>query len=325
MPSPLVTPAPRPRGRGRLAAPAVALAALLLACAPPPMPEVRVVAAADQGTFAAGSPFRLAATTPGVTDPKALKGVSFEWAVEGPCDAELSVDDDRRGATLQVARSCGPRPIKVRVVARRGDQKSDAAQDFVPEPIANLFGVEPVRPDPRPAGWVVLDDFSSSPTSKRTTLGTRLGVWNFDDAKCRFEPADEKGAVLFSGDLPRASAACGLYLPLAEDAEGKPSAGDVGAYRALTLVVRARAREVPFVVEITEFDKFAAYNQGATIRSGVLIASPDGWRRHEIPLAPLLRGLAPDKVRQIGLAFLRQGKKNAEFAVELDELAWIER
>jgi hypothetical protein len=292
-----------------------------------PIPDHVVRAGAEQGPLRAGSDFRLVAVAQRVIEQEDLTGLTYYWTVDGPCQPKLNAKaNEVRQSVLHVARTCGPEEIKITLTVERAEEEGQRtfSRSLKVEPIANLFGVVPVRPEPRPSEWKVLDDFKESPRTKRTTVGTKLGVWNFNDARCRYEPGDE-GALRFTIGFPMELSSCGLFIPLAEDEKGNPKGGTISARDRLTIIVRSREKEVPFVLEVTEFDKFAAYNQGPTKRSGVLLAAPGDWRRHEIDIGRLATGMDRNSIRQIGIALEKKRMKDKGGVIEIDEIALIKR
>ncbi len=292
-----------------------------------PIPDHVVRAGAEQGPLRAGSDFRLVAVAQRVLEKEDLVGLTYAWSIEGPCEPRLQQKKGKpRKAVLHVTRTCGPEDLKVTLKVARLEEEGERAfyRTLKVEPIANLFGVIPVKPEPRPKDWKLLVDFKESPTTKRTTIGTKLGVWNFNDARCRYEPADD-GVLRFSIGFPMELSSCGLFIPLAEDEKGNPSGGAISGRDRLTIIVRSREREVPFVVEVTELDKFAAYNQGPTKRSGVLLAAPDDWHRHEIDIGRLSTGMDRSSIRQVGIAIEYKALKQKSAVIEIDEIAIIKR
>ena len=292
-----------------------------------PIPDHVVRPGAEQGPLRAGSDFRLVAVAQRVLEPEDLEGLTYAWVVDGPCDPRLQQKKgEPRKATIHVSRTCGPEELRITIKVARLEEEGERTfhRALKVEPIANLFGVLPVKPEPRPKDWKVLDDFKDSPRTKRTTIGTKLGVWNFNDARCRYEPSDE-GVLRFSIGFPMDLSSCGLFIPLAEDEKGNPSGGAISKRDRLTIVVRSREREVPFVVEVTELDKFAAYNQGPTKRSGVLLAAPGDWHRHEIDIGRLSTGMDRNSIRQVGIAFDYKALKHKSAVMEIDEISIIKR
>ena len=291
---------------------------------PKEIPEHRVVPAGGQGEFKAGEPFKvLVEPGPNVLREDAV-GVSFSWKVEGECGPVLQgASVGSTTAEIQVPRVCGPEDILVTVTAKREGKEKTFSQVFKPKPIARLYGVQPISPKPRPENWRVVDDFDESPTTKKTPAGTALGVWNFDGAKCAFSAGKEKGTLKLDVKLAGAKSACGIFINLAEDEKGKAKAGSIEGSKALTVIVRGAEKEVPFALEVTEFDGYAAHNQGMTLRSKTFLAAPESWRRHEVDLKRLLKGLDFKSIRQLGLAVDRKMLGKGDAVLEIDLLGLI--
>ncbi len=299
----------------------------LIACgkpAPKEIPNHQVVPSKDQGEFKSGEAFKLVVGPAAGVVAENLTGVTYSWGVEGPCSPQIKASKSASNqAELMVSRVCGPEEMKVTVIARRDKQEKSFMQVFTPKPISRLYGVKPVNPSPRPGTWRVLDDFDASPTTKRTPFETNLGVWNFDGAKCSFGPGPDKGVLRFKIKLAGAKSACGLFMNLAENEKGEPVAGSVEGAKKVTAVVRSQEKEVPFVLEFTEFDSYASYNQGATVRSKSFLASPDGWHRHEVRLKALLKSMDFGSIRQLGIAVDRKAMGDKEGVIDLDVMALI--
>ena len=251
-------------------------------------------------------------------------GITFAWNVEGECGPTLKQGSGGpMTAEILVPRTCGPDPITVTVTASREDAQKAFELVFNPKPIKRLYGVRPVSPSPRPENWRIIDDFEASPTSKRTPLETTLGVWNFDGSKCAVSPGPDKGSLRLDLKLAGAKSACGVFINLAENKKGEAIAGSIEGAKALTVVVRSTEKEVPFALEITEFDGYAAHNQGITVRSKTFLAAPGKWHRHEVVLKRLLKGMDLKSVRQLGIAVDRKMLGSGDAALEFDVVALI--
>lgn len=189
--------------------------------------------------------------------------------------------------------------------------KAEAAKTADPKPAEApkpAPKVEPVWPDPVPAGWKVFNDYEAAFEPRKTNWGGYWDDWAYRGGKCVLSIADDSGSkrlkVQFA--LPMDNSQCGTFEYLAGD-KGKPKPVDISGYESVVFLLKSGdADEHKVKFEVTELDPYDAAMQGYTGESAPLTAGKD-WVRYEVRFDKVLHPMFDRKKgKQVGIRIDRK-------------------
>ncbi len=199
----------------------------------------------------------------------------------------------------------------------------DAKPADAPKPAPK---VEPVWPDPAPAGWKVFNDYEGTFDPRKTLWGGFWDAWAYRGGKCALSVADEGGSRRLKVEfgLPMSNSQCGTFEYLAGD-KGKPKPVDISAFDSIVFLLKsgdADTHKVKF--EVTELDPYDAAMQGYTGETPPLAAGKE-WVRYEVRFDKVLHPMFDRKKgKQVGIRIDRKDQGDVGSGVILlDNITFV--
>ncbi len=261
------------------------------ACRPQP-PEPRLESTPVDGRAEAGEMVEVRATRPLA---HAQESFSLEWNLRGDCAGPLKEADDLK-ANYRIPADCpgGELVFELTSTTRLGVTEHEYSFRVSPR-VHRGPGLHPVRPDPIPDNWEFLNRFEGNVAEereeRRNLRDAYFSEWHHRGGTCRVAGVEdgEHQVLQVSYRLPHSNvSACG-YFEYFGGPPGEAEKSDLSGYDRLGFLVRSGTDDlVRFRVELVEFDRFSAYDQGIVSTTDPYVAAGE-WRRYEVNLNRLAR------------------------------------
>ena len=295
-------------------------------------PEPRLERSPSSGQVVAGETVELRATTP-LTHQR--EKFTYQWSASGACVGPLRGADSWK-VSYEVPADCPGGTLTFALQSRTRLGTTSHTASFViearPALVEEEVGLHPVRPDPLPANWEMLDDFDrplpDEPGDRRNNRGAFIGTWTYRDGKCELASVESAGSrvVQISYRLPHRSStinsSCGFFEYF-QGTAGEAQQADLTGYESFGFIARMDGEgEARIRVELVEFDQYAPYKQGIVSESETIVVNGE-WRRHELPLKQLARTWNLAKTKSIGIRIDARDGNGSTGALLLDNLVLL--